>query len=137
MSWCGLHLRLTLKQGIYGEPHDHRHRPPQRADHLIESLTAEAPGFLSIAALIEMLWVLSCAFGLNRADVSQVLEQLLQDKEIILGRADQVLKATWQYNSSPAAFADGLIERLGTGAGCARTVTFEVGASRTAGMQLL
>ena len=136
MSWCGVHLRLTLKQGIYGEPHDHRHRPQQRADHLIESLTAEAPGFLSIGALIEMVWVLSCAFGLNRAEVSQVLEQLLQTKEIILDRADQVLKATRQYKSSSADFADCLIERLGTSAGCARTVTFDVGASGTAGMQL-
>ena len=83
-----------------------------------------------------MLWVLSCAFGLNRAEVSQVLEQLLQTKEIILDRADHV-QTTRQYKSTSADFADCLIERLGTGAGCARTVTFEVGASRTAGMQLL
>ena len=136
MNWCGVHLRLTLKQGTYGEPHDHRHRQQQRADRLIESLTAEAPGFLSIVALIEMVWVLSCAFGLNRAEVSQVLEQLLQTKEIILDRADHV-QTTRQYKSTSADFADGLIERLGTGAGCARTVTFEVGASGTAGMQLL
>ena len=112
-------------------------RQAQKASNLIESLTAQAPGFLSIVALIEMVWVLSCAFGLNRAEVSQVLEQLLQTKEIILDRADQVLKATRQYKSTSADFADCLIERLGTGAGCERTVTFDVGASKTAGMHLL
>lgn len=112
-------------------------RQAQKASNLIESLTAEAPGFLSIVALIEMVWVLSSAFNLNRAEVSQVLEQLLQTKEIILDRAEQVLKATRQYKSTSADFADCLIERLGTGAGCERTVTFDVGASKTAGMHLL
>ena len=112
-------------------------RQAQKAGKLIESLTAQAPGFLSNVALIEIVWVLSSAFGLNRAEVSQVLEQLLQTKEIILDRADQVLKATRQYKSTSADFADCLIERLGTGAGCERTVTFDVGASKTAGMHLL
>ncbi len=109
----------------------------QKASKLIESLTAQAPGFLSVVALIEMVWVLSCAFDRSRAEVSQVLEQLLQTKEIILDRADQVLKATRQYKATSADFADCLIERLCAGAGCERTMTFDVGASKTAGMYLL
>lgn len=109
----------------------------QKASKLIESLTAEVPGFLSVVALMEMVWVLSSSFDLNRAEVSRALEQLLQTKEIVLDRADQVLKATRQYKASSADFADCLIERLGASAGCERTVTFDVGASKTAGMHLL
>lgn len=107
------------------------------ATRFMESLSAESPGYLSSVALIEMVWVLSSAYSLDRAELTQALEQLLQTKEIILDRADQVLKAVRQFKASSADFADCLIAAHGGGAGCERTVTFDVGASKSAGMQLL
>jgi len=52
-------------------------------------------------------------------------------------RAEIVWKAMRLYRNSKADFADCLIERSSTSAGCERTVTFDQGAARHAGMSLI
>ena len=52
-------------------------------------------------------------------------------------RADQVLRALRVFGDGKADFADCLIERSATGAGCNQTMTFDVGASKYAGMTLI
>jgi predicted nucleic-acid-binding protein len=107
------------------------------ATRFMESLTQAAPGFLSHVALVEMVWVLSSAYGLSRAEVTQVLEHLLQTKEVVVERADVVARAVRQFKASTADLADCLIAGVGQQAGCDHTVTFDKGAAKSAGMQLL
>ena len=108
-----------------------------KATRLIESLTTDAPGFVSLVSIVELGWVLSSAYGLTRQQVTQALELLLRTKEVVIDHADQVLKALRVFKASSVDFADCLIERSAASAGCDRTMTFDVGAAKTAGMTLI
>ncbi len=108
-----------------------------KATRLIESLTTDAPGFVSLVSIVELGWVLSSSYGLTRQQVTQALELLLRTKEIVIDHADQVLKALRVFKASSADFSDCLIERSAASAGCDRTMTFDVGAAKTAGMTLI
>jgi predicted nucleic-acid-binding protein len=104
---------------------------------LIESLTAEAPGFVSLVSVVELGWVLSSSYGLTREQVAQAIDLLLMAKQVVVDRAEQVLSALRVFKAGSADFADCLIERAAASAGCDRTMTFDVAAAKTARMTLL
>lgn len=108
-----------------------------RATRLIEALTGEEPGFVPIVAMVELVWVLSGSYGLDRAQVSEALEGLLRSRELRLDRADLVVRALRRFSAGGADFADCLIERIAADAGCTDTMTFDAGAARSAGMKLI
>ncbi len=108
-----------------------------RAIKLAESLTVDAPGFVPVVAIVEPGWVLSSSYELTRSQVSEAFEALLRTKEIVIDRADHVLKALRVYKSSSADFADCLIERIASSAGCEKVMTFDVVAAKVAGMTLI
>jgi predicted nucleic-acid-binding protein len=112
-------------------------RQSPKATKLIESLTVDEPGFVPLVAVVELVWVLSSSYELTRVQVAQALELLLRTKEIAVDRADQVLKALRVFKAGSADFADALIERIASSAGCGRTMTFDLAASKTAGMTLI
>lgn len=112
-------------------------RQSPKATRLIESLTSEQPGFVPLVATVELVWVLSSSYGLNRAQVVEALELLLRSKEIVLDRADLVLQAQRRFAIGGADFADCLIERIAQAQGCRATMTFDAGAVKAAGMTLV
>jgi predicted nucleic-acid-binding protein len=105
-----------------------------KAAKLIESLTVDAPGFVSIVSIVELGWVLSSCYGLTRQQLAQAFEALLRTKEIVI---DRVLKALRVFKATSADLTDCLIERSAVSAGCARTMMFDIGAAKTAGMSLI
>lgn len=107
------------------------------ATTLIESLTAESPGYVTVVSVVELIWVLSRCYCSTRGEISEVLETLLRTKEIVVAKADTVWKALRQFKNSNADFADCLIERSANEAGCLYTVTFDDRASKQCGMKLL
>ena len=112
-------------------------RQSPKATRLIESLTSEQPGFVPLVATVELVWVLSSSYGLNRAQVVEALDLLLRSKEIVVGRADLVLQAQRRFANGGADFADCLIERIAQAQGCRATMTFDAGAAKAAGMTLV
>ena len=108
-----------------------------KATRLIESLSVDEPGFVPVVSIVELGWVLSSSYGLTRDQLGQALEALLRTKELVVDRADHVLKALRVFNSTSADFADCLIERAAASAGCDRTMTFDAGAAKVAGMTLI
>ncbi len=54
-----------------------------------------------------------------------------------LDQTEHVVRALRVYSAGNADFADCLIERTAAAAGCALTMTFDVGASKSAGMTLV
>jgi predicted nucleic-acid-binding protein len=108
-----------------------------RATEWVEALTVDSPGFVPLVAVIEFTWVLSSAYGLDRARLVAALEGLLRTRELVVERAETVWKAVRAYQSSSADFADCLIERSAAAAGCARTMTFDRGAAKTCGKTLI
>jgi predicted nucleic-acid-binding protein len=108
-----------------------------KAAALVESLTVEVPGFVSLVSVVELGWVLSSSYDLTREQVAQTLDLLLRTKQMVVDRADQVLSALRVFKGGSADFADCLIERTAASAGCDRTMTFDAGAAKTAGMTLI
>lgn len=108
-----------------------------KANRFFESLSADTPGFISQISIVELVWVLGGSYDLNRQQISQALDTLLRTTEVVVDRAGQVLKALRAYKSSAADFADCLIASVASGAGCETTVTFDVRATKGAGMTLL
>lgn len=112
-------------------------RQAARATALIESFSAEEPGFVPVVTVVELVWVLAGSYGLARAQVAAALEALLRAKELVVERADIVTQALKRYGTGGADFADALIERLAVSAGCTATMTFDAGAAKSAGMTLV
>jgi predicted nucleic-acid-binding protein len=107
------------------------------ATRLMESFTTQAPGFVSVVALVELAWVLAGSYGLSRQQQAQAMELLLRSKEVVVDRADQCIRALRVFKSTSADFADCLISLGAAAAGCKQTLTFDVGASKHAGMTLI
>ncbi|KZC36762.1 MULTISPECIES: PIN domain-containing protein [Rhodanobacter] len=108
-----------------------------KASTLLDALTVEAPGWISMVSVIELVWVLGAAYGLDRAQLTEALEALLRTRELIVERAEVVWKAVRIYRGSTADFADCLIACAATSAGCEHTMTFDRGAAKHAGMRLM
>ena len=108
-----------------------------KATKLMESLTVDEPGFVSLVSVVEFGWMLSSSYDLDRGQVARVLELLLRAKTVVIDRADEVTKALRVFKASSADFADCLIERTAASAGCGRTMTFDVGAAKSSGMTLI
>jgi predicted nucleic-acid-binding protein len=107
-----------------------------QATRLIESLSSESPGFISVLAMVELVWVLTGCYQTSDDKIGDVLETVLRAKELVVERSDIVWQALNTFRkSTKAGFADCLIERSGHAAGCAYTVTFDRSAATTAGMR--
>jgi len=107
------------------------------ATRLFESLRPEEPGFISVVALIETVWVLRSFYDASRPQIQRVIETLLRTRGVRVERSDLVWTALGAYSRGNADFGDYLIERHGHAAGCEFTLTFDRDASNTAGMKLL
>ena len=108
-----------------------------KATKLVESLTSTKPGFVTLVTLVELFWVLSSAFELSRGQIVEAFDGLVRAKQLVVEQRDQVVRALRAYGASSADFPDCLIERTATAAGCAKVITFDVGASKQAGMTLI
>jgi predicted nucleic-acid-binding protein len=107
------------------------------ATRLVESLSADAPGFVPLVSVVELGWVLSSAYELDRSQLIEAFEALLRTKELIVESAEVVWKALRMVQSFNADIADCLVSCSAVAAGCARTMTFDRGAVKGAGMTLI
>ena len=128
----GLDTNVLVRYVMQDDP-----RQSPRATRLVESLSADDPGFIPVVALVELVWVLTASYGLGRTQVVTVLETLVRSKELVIDRADLVTQALNRYGAGSADFADVLIERIAAAAGCSVTVTFDAGAVKAAAMTLV
>jgi|TARA_R110001606_G_scaffold50742_4_gene126947 predicted nucleic-acid-binding protein len=108
------------------------------ATRLMESLSADNPGFISAVVLAEISWVLARAYKSSREDIANAVEGLLRSQELILENAEAAYRALAVYRGSNAVdFADTFIAQTAALAGAQETVTFDRKASSEAGMKLL
>ena len=108
-----------------------------KATRLIESLTVDAPGYVSVVSVVELVWVLTGCYTSTKIEICEVLETLLRTKEIVVANADTVWKAVRLFTEGKADFADCLIERFANEAGCGYTATFDRDAAKHCGMRLV
>lgn len=109
----------------------------KKATSLIESLSPEAPGYITLVSLVEIVWVLEESYSVTKRELVEVLETLLRTKELIVERAEVVARALGLFVISRADFSDCLIARCAQAAQCEYTLTFDKVAAKSAGMRLL
>jgi predicted nucleic-acid-binding protein len=107
------------------------------ADTVIDALTAENPGWIGLATILEFVWVMNSKLRVGRATIAATLDKLMMIDSIIIEQPDSVASAIRQFRSAKADFADCLIAASARAAGCGKTVTFDRIAARDAGMELL
>jgi len=107
------------------------------ATHLIEfRLSEENPGFISVVAIVETVWVLDRAYGLADHEIAAALERVLQADTLVVEHEQEVFTATMALKEGTGSFSDALIGALGTRAGCSCTLTFDKTALRLPGFEL-
>jgi predicted nucleic-acid-binding protein len=107
------------------------------AVRVMDSLSSDVPGFLSLIVITELVWVLEVSYRFKKNEIEQVLGTLVRSKELVIERAEIVSQALRKFSASRADFADCLIERCGHAAECQYTITFDQNAASGAGMKLV
>ena len=102
-----------------------------RATEIIEQrLNEENPGFVSVVAMAETVWVLDRAYGLSDEDIVAAIEHTLQADVLVVENEQEVFAAMTALKEGRGSFADALIGALGAAAGCSATLTFDRRALR-------
>jgi predicted nucleic-acid-binding protein len=112
-------------------------RQQGQAEAIISSLSATEPGWIALAALMELVWVMTRVYRFDRRGMIQILDHLLSRSSIAFEQDDTVRNALQLYRSGNTDFPDCLIACSAKAAGCSRTVTFDRRAARDAGMLLV
>jgi predicted nucleic-acid-binding protein len=102
-----------------------------------QRLTEQSPGFVSIVALAETVWVLERSYRLRKQEIAIVIERILGADALLVEHEAEVataLTALWEGRGS---FADALVGAINAQAGCSRTLTFDRKALRLPGFELL
>ena len=102
-----------------------------KATELIERrLTEQNPGFISVLAMAETVWVLERAYRLADRDIAAAVERTLQADVLVVESEQEIFTAMIALKEGSGSFADALIEALDAKAGCTQTVTFDLRALR-------
>ena len=107
------------------------------AAKVIESLSAESPGFVPLVVIAELVWVLQFSYRFSKREIADVVEKLLRSAELMIENTEIVAQALREFRVSRADFADCLIERGAHAAGCQHTVTFDKRAATIANIRLI
>jgi predicted nucleic-acid-binding protein len=108
-----------------------------RATEILERhLTPHNPGFVSVVAMAETVWVLDRAYRLTAQEIATAVERLLQVEVLAIENEQEVFTAMVALKRRRGSFADALIAELGARAGCRRTLTFDQKAARLPGFEL-
>ena len=108
-----------------------------KATEILERrLTEENPGFVSIVAMVETVWVLDRAYNLAAHEIAAAVEGMLQADVLVVENEQQVFTAMIALKEGQGSFADAIIAALGAKAGCSCTLTFDHKALRLPGFEL-
>jgi predicted nucleic-acid-binding protein len=100
-------------------------------------LTENNPGFLSVVAMAETVWVLDRVYRFADHETAEAVELTLQIDYLIVKDEQEVFTAIIALKEGRGSFADALIAALGMRAGCVRTLTFDRKVLRLPGFELL
>ena len=110
---------------------------PKATEIIERRLTESNPGFVSVVAMVETVWVLDRAYGFAAQGIAGAIERMLQIEVLVVEKEQEVFAAMVALKQGRGSFADTLIAELGASAGCLHTVTFDNKAARLPGFKLL
>jgi len=127
----GLDTNIIVRYLVQDEPDQ-----SAMASTVIDALTENEPGFLSLVTVVELHWVLRRAYKISAARSAELVEGLLDARELRVDQ-DSIVRAALTASRKGPDFADAVIAELGRAAGCEHTLTFDQRAAQSHGMRLL
>jgi predicted nucleic-acid-binding protein len=106
---------------------------PQATEIVERRLTEREPGYVSVVAMAETVWVLQRTYRLGNPAIAAIVEGLLRTDVLVIESEQEVFAAMIALKDGRGSFADALIGALDTKAGCSRTLTFDQSALRLPG----
>jgi predicted nucleic-acid-binding protein len=104
------------------------------ATKLIEQVcSADNPGFLNHIVLCEIVWVLKRSYKQSKADICQIIEQIMKTDRIVVEDIQLVWRALEIFKASKADFSDCLLAQRNLQVGCDYTATLDKAASDSGG----
>jgi predicted nucleic-acid-binding protein len=98
-------------------------------------LTIDEPGFVSVVAMVETVWVLERSYNFSGVELSGAIERMLQIEVLQVQHEQEVFTAMIASKNKEGSFADALIAALGTKEGCDHTIMFDRKALRLQGFK--
>lgn len=103
-----------------------------------EAAAHDEPMLILLMALLETEWVLRSRYRLDKASIAGAFTGLLESRDVEFEHAPTVEEAMYVWARYPGAdFADCLLAARAVHLGCGRFVTFDAGAARLPGVELL
>lgn len=126
----GLDTNLLLRFIVKDNPEQ-----TQIARKAIYGCTPTEPGYINRVVLCECVWVLERTYKMQRAQIAEALEVILQTADLQVESECEAAFALEAYRNG-ADFPDALIAASNISAGCTGTLTLDRRAAKRAGMML-
>lgn len=113
---------------------------PQQAEAartLLESFTPEEPAFICREVVIETVWVLERSYRLSRAEIADLIEQLIHTDRLVFEDTDDIARVALRYRQGGADFADLMIFAAAERVGATPLYTFDQTLARVDGAVLV
>ena len=108
------------------------------ANRIVDEILSERnPGFINLATVLEIVWVLRSLLKRTPSQIATHLEQLLAADSLEVQNEQQVFDAAFALKRGMGEFEDALIGALNAWAGCPHTLTFDKRALRMPYFQLI
>ena len=104
---------------------------------LIEGLTTDSRGFICREVGLEVVWVLERFYRFTRAQIADVLVELIATDSLIVETADDVASAALTYRHGGVGFSDLMILSSAERTGAVPLHTFDRRLSRMEGAVLI
>jgi predicted nucleic-acid-binding protein len=129
----GLDTNVILRYLLQDDPTQTR-----QVNRIVErDLSEENPGVISVAVVLEIVWVLRSLLKQTPLQIAGYLENLLTADSFEVQNEQQVFEAVFALKRGTGEFEDALIGALNAWSGCSHTLTFDRGAARQSYFQLI
>jgi predicted nucleic-acid-binding protein len=128
----GLDTNLLVRYLTQDDPVQAR----QATEVIEHRLTDAEPGFISIVAIAEMVWVLARHYRFASERIVNAIERILQAETLVVESERDVFAAMTALRDGRGEFGDALIGAVSASAGCSRVLTFDREALQLPGFEL-
>ena len=129
----GLDTNVLLRYLLQDDP-----KQARQANQIIDrQLTEQNPGFVNLATVLEIVWVLRSLLKRSPSQIAAHIEHLLAADSLEVQNEQQVFEATFALKRGTGEFEDALIGALNVWAGCSRTLTFDRETARLPYFQVM
>jgi predicted nucleic-acid-binding protein len=128
----GLDTNILVRYNAQDDPI----QSPKATEIIERRLTDENPGFVSIVAVVETVWVLERAYRVKAYEIAAAVERMLQADVLVVENEQEVFTAMMTLKNGQGSFADAVIAALGAKANGSCTSTIDQEALRISGSRL-